>query len=129
MSSKRRAQFLEKTWQLPVASHTPLSCPPTFHSVLSCLVPCSSGSSTPTLGLPDCFCAALRDAKLPLCVTGSTLPTHTHIVNTCCFVTPSYSWACLYLYYRDGWVVTGNAKVLLYITCAYISGNIFFKFT
>lgn len=64
--------------------NTPLSCPPTSHPVLSCLVQCCSGSSSPTPGLPNCFGASLCNAKMSVCVTGSTLPTRTHTsVNIC----------------------------------------------
>lgn len=75
VSSKGRALRRHGRFLLP---HTPLACPPTSRPVLFCLVPFGSGSFSPTPGLPDCFGATLHNAKLPLCVTGSTLPTQTY---------------------------------------------------
>lgn len=64
-------------------SHVP-SCPDPSCLVLSCL---SSHAApevpAPPEVLPDCFGFSLRNAKLPSCVTGSTLPTHTYCTHEC----------------------------------------------
>lgn len=71
-----------------------LHCPVLPRPILSCLVSRSSGSSSPTPGL-DHFGAALRYAEWVLCVTQSTLPTHTQTNES---TQGLLSSACLYLH-------------------------------